>query len=259
KYPKFDPPSHSASSDHVTFTRSDYGDEGDERELAMWAPLFYLPSMRSIRAEYVRAGEDTFHYPGRCWGIEELVFQDLEVNLTSLDSYLKDIKNLRHFQWNEHTCSTGSQRIIPRSIAQKLLEYASHSLQYLEMSNTTYSAQSRRFLVGSLKGFLNLKTIYLEGFLLIEDAHTRLSDMLPRSTVHVRLLPTCFPEVFGVDSRLAPAILRNSLVNIAELLPNFNRFEILCGVNLHKIKGTTIIKECREAGLEISDQHEVLN
>lgn len=141
--------------------------------------------------------------------------------------------------------------------------YASHSLQYLEISNNTCSVQGGRCLVGSLKGFLNPRTICLESFMFVDPVRAGpfcgLSDMLPRSTVHVRLLETFVPEVHGVGIDTAVAILHNLHVNIAELLPNLNRVEILCGIDLYQIKGTVIAKECREAGLEISDQYGALN
>ncbi|KAL8644487.1 MAG: hypothetical protein Q9226_007739 [Calogaya cf. arnoldii] len=261
---------------HITFTRSDEGAAGDEWELAIWAPLFYLPSIRSVRAEYLTVGGERFHFPGFCSRIENLVFQSSEVDSTSLNTYLKDIKNLRHFEFHDDKSSTGGLRITPRSIVQKLSAYASHSLQYLEMSEYNFSAQGRRCLVGSLKGFLDLKTIYLEGFMLIEHFDTKkrtissantatagpscsLSDILPRCIVHVQLLPTDALEVHGVGCDLALAILHDLHVNIAEFLPNLKRIEIFCGVDLHKIKETAIVRKCREAGLEVWDQGGVLN
>ncbi|KAL8834475.1 MAG: hypothetical protein Q9176_007471 [Flavoplaca citrina] len=259
----------------VHFTRSDQGMEGDLWDLEMWSPLFYLPSVRSVSAEYVRAGDAIFNYPGVNSAIEQLVFKDCELNVQSFDTYLKDIKHLRHFE-SHHQESSQSN---PRMIVQKLQKYASHSLQYLKISDTSQNADHAgdgRFFVGSLKAFQNLKTISLEGFMFIEPSvpekdvasktgsapagrYCNLTDVLPTSAVDVYFLPRYADEVPGVDSVAALAMLQKLQGSKAEFLPYLKSIAILCDVGLHKIKCSAVMKSCRDAGVEVSDELEILN
>ncbi|KAL9036227.1 MAG: hypothetical protein Q9180_004421 [Flavoplaca navasiana] len=236
---------------HVHFTRSDQGMEGDLWDLEMWAPLFYLPSVRSVRAEYIRASDGIFNFFRVDSAIEQLVFKDCEVNNQSFDTYLKDIKHLRHFE-SQHQESSQSN---PRMIVQKLEKYASHSLQYLKISDTSQNAEHAgdgRFFVGSLKAFQNLKTISLEGFMLIEPSipekdvasktgsapagrYCNLTDMLPRCAVDVCFLPRYADEVLRVDSVAALAMLQNLQGSIPEFY--LKSIAFTCDVDLHQIKG----------------------
>ncbi|KAL8673680.1 MAG: hypothetical protein Q9168_001895 [Polycauliona sp. 1 TL-2023] len=259
---------------HITFTRSDQGGEGDDWELAMWAPLFYLPSLRSVRADYVRASSETFHGPGHRSAIERLYFQSPDIDGPSLNTYLKDVKDLRHFELRDMDYSA---HVRPRMLTQTLLAYAAHSLQYLEIrvpSQTARTIMGGAFFIGSLKGFRSLKTICLEAFTFIEpldpnlkDVRTlnhvpagrscTLIDVLPRSAVHVRLLP-CYDVSLGIDKLSAAGILKG-LHAKAELLPNLERIEFLCGISLDQMTESAAAKGCREVGIELFDQHGRLN
>lgn len=55
----------------VVFTRSDEATGGDTYGLEAWAPFWYLPSMRSVHAEYINPS-DNWNYSGFESSIEEL-------------------------------------------------------------------------------------------------------------------------------------------------------------------------------------------
>ncbi|KAL8991785.1 MAG: hypothetical protein Q9169_007654 [Polycauliona sp. 2 TL-2023] len=264
---------------HITFTRSDQGMHGDQWDLAMWAPLFYLPSIRSVRAEYVRASTETFHYPEQRSAIAKLVFEDPEIDMISLNTYVKDIKSLRHFEVQDIQRARQSRELRPRLVAETLLAYAAHSLQYLKIRNTSQTAQSVHdgaFFIGSLQAFRSLRTLCLEAFMFIESIgqeegtvlaaegptagrYCSLINVLPKSAVHICLLPQYGRDAFGVDRSLAGTLLEDLPGRRAELLPNLRWIEFLCGIELDRLKGSVVAKKCSEVGIELSDQHGCLN
>ncbi|KAI4230244.1 MAG: hypothetical protein L6R36_000209 [Xanthoria steineri] len=253
----------------VKFT---HGRHGISRNLSMWAPLFYLPSLRSVGAYSVRAKEDTWNYSGFRSDIEKLKFIHSDIDIKSLDNYLKDIKDLQHFQFHH---SRRSDRISLQLFVQKLAMYASHSLRSLDIrgsSITDHPARSGGFFIGSLKAFQNLATICLESSMFIEpvdarkdpvsNAHDagegwpcRLIDMLPKSSVVVR----CYSRDSELISDLAVAMLQDLPERRAELLPNLKRIAFLCGGGLGHMKGSVLAKACREIGVKLEGQKGALN
>ncbi|KAI4096586.1 MAG: hypothetical protein LQ339_006953 [Xanthoria mediterranea] len=243
---------------------------GISRNLSMWAPLFYLPSLRSVGAYSVTAKEDTWDYSGFRSDIEKLKFINSDIDIKSLDNYLKDIKDLQHFQFHHNR---RSDRISLQLFVQKLAMYASHSLRYLDIrgsSITDHPARSGGFFIGSLKAFQNLRTICLESSMFIEPvdakkdpvsyAYTagrpcRLIEMLPKSAVVVR----CYSRDSELISDLAVDMLQDLPDSRAELLPNLKRIAFLYGNNLGHMKGSVLAKACREIGVKLEDQKGALN
>lgn len=253
----------------VSFTHVQHG---TSRSLFMWAPLFYLPSLRSVGAYFVRAKEDTWNYSGFRSDIEKLKFIDSDIDIKSLDTYLKDIKNLQHFQFHHNR---RSRSFSLQLFVQKLAMYTSHSLRYLDIrgsSITDHPARSGDFFIGSLKAFQNLTTICLETSMFIEPVDAkknpvsnaydagegrpcRLIDMLPKSSVVVR----CYSRDSELISDLAVAMLQDLPERRAELLPNLKCIAFLCGGGLGHMKGSVLAKACREIGVKLEGQKGALN
>ncbi|KAI4229561.1 MAG: hypothetical protein LQ349_006374 [Xanthoria aureola] len=253
----------------VNFTHDPHG---ISRSLSMWAPLFYLPSLRSVGAYSVRAKEDTWNYSGFRSDIEKLKFINSDIDNQSFDTYLKDIKDLQHFRFHHNR---RSDRISLQLFVQKLAMYASHSLRSLDIrgsSITDHPARSGDFFIGSLKEFQKLTTICLESSMFIEPVDAkkdpvsnaydagegrpcRLIDMLPKSAVVVR----CYSRDGELVSDLAVAMLQDLPERRAELLPNLKRIAFLCGDGLGHMKGSVLAKACREIGVKLEDQKRALN
>lgn len=83
----------------MTFPRSDEGGNGDNWDLGMHAPIFYLPSMRTIRASHLTGIRDEWSYPGLRSNIETFEMCSSKINIKSFDHYLKDITHLREFRY----------------------------------------------------------------------------------------------------------------------------------------------------------------
>ncbi|KAL8787425.1 MAG: hypothetical protein Q9213_002202 [Squamulea squamosa] len=255
---------------HVTFTRSARVMMDDEWNLSTWAPLFYLPSMRSVRAEYVIADEETWHYPGLRSKVEKLVLLHANVGIGSLDTYLKDIENLQHFEFHYDLSSMDAGYIL-RHVMHKLLVYAGHSLCYLELGGGSIEAQYARaadLFIRSLKSFQCLETIRLESGMFIEPAQPeegtagqvtagyarKLIDLLPKSAIRV-----VFQETTGVGKDLVGSMLHSLPESKVDLLPNLRSITFDSNMSLGELRGSVLLKACKESGVEVSDQHGPLN
>ncbi|KAI4247203.1 MAG: hypothetical protein L6R40_001546 [Gallowayella cf. fulva] len=259
---------------HVTFTRSDCGNVGDNWELEMWAPLFYLPSMRTVRSDHLRAPEEKWNYPRLRSKIEKLIISYPDLGLTSLDTYLRDIENLRCF-----CLSNDHQRFKMREVVQKLLVYARHSLYRLELGTTGYFNESRftsagAGFIGSLQAFEQLKIIHLEGPMFVEPVETEEKvmfsgslKMLGRSCRLIDVLPPSIVSI-TIDLRASTGNLRDEHKAIAmleglpegrkDLLPNLENITFITS-GIARIKSSALLSACKEAGVAIYDWRRELN
>lgn len=256
---------------HLTLTRSDKGRAGDSFGLSMYAPIFYLPSMRSIYAQYIRPW-DIWDFPGFSSNIENLIFHDSEVRAEAFITYLKDTKNLRQFrcQFGVENMFEDYRGFIPSTIMPKLLRCAGHSLRGLELGGDIYSAKLARggaHYIGSLKGFQVLRTIRIQSTMFIEPLEPleilqgnrwlfddtlvtqgrprKLIDMIPSSAVRIR---------FGIETKndVAVAMLHGLPEGKAELLPNLESVEFE-GRDTFKAEDEPLLLACRNASVEIKE------
>lgn len=262
--------------ERVTFTRSDEGVAGDPWDLSMYAPLYYLPSMRFWWAQYICPERETWHFPGLCSSIERLSLNESEVDVISLNTYLKDTKHLRHFRCDVGGSGMHHIACSYRDIVQRLLRYTTHSLRSLELGNDGCRpdlARAGGHFLGSLKAFQALQRIKVQASMFIKpfeklDPGTitvkpgnprKLVDMLPASAIRIVFASESLPEdEYGVDEDVAIAILKD-LPEKRALLPKLENVEFhYKGGDDTEVDGA-LWRACRVAGVEISDELGILN
>ena len=257
---------------HITFTRSDKGILGDSINLARYAALFYFPSVRFIRVEYLRNGREIWNYPAHHSHIEGLDFYDPQTNIESLETYVKDIQSLRHFRYHTEDDFT-LLRFCMEPIVQKLLRYAGHSLRRLDLRDGVYDVDFARAggrFIGSLKAFQVLETVRIGDTMFIESVKTddkliteweaaklgrprQLIDMLPSSIVRI-LIHSDLRGPYLPDPDVAIAMLENLPERKVELLPNLETVDFEYSIVRDEEGELALLRACREAGVEIRSQ-----
>ncbi|MCJ1377154.1 hypothetical protein MMC17_000246 [Xylographa soralifera] len=266
---------------NMTFTRSDEGALVADLNLFIYAPLFYIPSMRSIRADFITPN-DRWSYPGVRSNIEELVLNDADIDADDVESYIENTTSLKHFGchfgWNH--MSNVDPEFKPWKIVQKLRDCARHSLRTLSLGGNEvhrhgYPRQGALF-IGSLRDFPALETIQVACIMCIPppdpvkklrsegnatssnrsaflaDRPLKLVDMFPPSTIRI---------VFGFERSIegdeafnneaAVAMLEDLAESKAERLPNLKSIKFGWIKEIFEREDQALLKACRNAGVEI--------
>ncbi|KAL8931151.1 MAG: hypothetical protein Q9208_000255 [Pyrenodesmia sp. 3 TL-2023] len=266
---------------NITFTRSDKGLTGNIWDLSMHAPFFYIPSVRSVRVEYLTAYQEAWDYPQLHSNIEKLDFYCPDTDIKSFDTYLEAVKNLAEFRYQqnqsaEHFCG---KTVSLADLVGRLAVHAGHSLRHLELSddihNHVYEGSGGLF-IGSLKSFQVLQSIRVEGPMLIKPVESekflllnpdrgrrgnpqRLIDVLPVSLTDITLSSNASTG-HGVNSSVALLMLQDLPARKAELLPNLKIINLefsLAGLKNNAMAGLkksamALLCACEEVGVTVT-------
>ena len=166
-------------------------------------------------------------------------------------------------------------------IVQRLLDCATHTLLTFDVGGDVHNpklALAGGHYIGSLKSFRVLKTIRIGGTMLIEplekeqEIHNgttrvkklgrprRLIDVLPSSTVRIAFTSERLMYAGrGVDEDVAIAMLQGLPEGKSEFLPNLVNVEFEFNPRKDVMVDGKLWRQCRRAGVEITDQKHVLN
>ncbi len=261
---------------NITLTRSDEGASFDKWDLSMHAPLFYTPSMRSIRVEYLRAHEEVWNHPGLRSRLEILDIYRPATDIKSLNTYLGASENLTDFCYDTGIFGGGHFLLI--SLVRSLAVHTSHSLRRLKLGHECFVLPFNRLgglFIGSLRMFQVLQSIQVEGVMLIKPVEAeanltlelddwrpgnpqQLTNMLPASLISLTLRSTA-ESYRSQDMTNAIHMLRDLPARKAEALPNLKVIRLESGFPGLEEDGVMLLRACGEAGVTISDCSGSLN
>lgn len=220
---------------HMTITGSERDETGTTRDLAFYWPFFHLPSLRSLRGQYMNANDNDWSYARLCSYIEELDFDQSFIDHRSFDTYLKDLKNLRKFRYNRvDSIDWGGGDCPLRHLVQSLVQYAGNSLQTLDVSVDVYTSKPAHvgsYFVGTLKALQALEYLIVGGPMFMESANIQPSHpALPNIHIHrlIDLLPPSIVRVdftSGVERRRGTAMLAGLPDSKKEHLPSLKAIQ----------------------------------
>ncbi|KAL8751291.1 MAG: hypothetical protein Q9184_006115 [Pyrenodesmia sp. 2 TL-2023] len=252
---------------NVTFTRSDgvVGEYG--WDLSMHAPFFYIPSMRSVRLEYLRAHAEVWNYPDLHSRIEKLDFYCPDTDIKSMDTYLEAIDDLAEFRYQQ---SQSDERLIGKTVSLadlvgRLAVHAGHSLRRLELSddrNTPVYEGSGGLFIGSLKPFQVLQSVRIEGSMLIKPVESekflllnpvkgrqgtppRLTDVRPASVTNITLSSNASTG-HGLNGTVAILMLQDLPARKAEVLPSLKIVDLEFSLAGLKEKAMVLLRAYQE-------------
>ncbi|KAI4180071.1 MAG: hypothetical protein LQ346_007065 [Caloplaca aetnensis] len=257
----------------ITLVNLDKESTDDEWNLSMYAPLFYTPSVRSIRVEFLTSHEEVWSYPGLRSRVEKLDFFRPMTDIKSMDTYLGAVANLANFRYlSGYVNASEGYDLLLRHLVRLLAVHASHSLRHLELTKA-HAVCSRDLFVGSLRTFQVLQSIKIEVAMLIKPLETeethqvhrgrpgctqQLADMLPASLMCLTLCSSWKPYR-PQDMTDAIQMLRDLPARKIEALPNLKVISLDCTCLRLKEDEMALLRACEEAGVTISDCRGALN
>ena len=244
----------------------------DNVSLSTFAPLFYFPSMRVFRADYLRANEDSWTYPGVLSHINRLEFYMSTINDKDLKTCLKATQDLMHFEYvGDCDVLYGQSRPPIRELTQTVLEQVGYTLRYLDIqcwADHYNLCRAGGHFVGFLKAFRVLETVQVGGSMFVEPVETtdrifadpvstrkgrtrRLIDILPPSVVRITFNSEIGFPGSGIEGDVA-TMLQSLPESKADLLPHLE----LVTFDLNEPEETIIIDSellhnCDKAGVKI--------
>ncbi|KAL8896159.1 MAG: hypothetical protein Q9207_007846 [Kuettlingeria erythrocarpa] len=260
---------------NITLVNSDEGSTTDECSLSIHPPLFYLPSVRSMRIKYLSAYEEVWNYPAPHSRIEMLEFFHARSDIKSMDNYLGAVMNLANFRY----FSGCHDPLLMEPLVQSLAVHAGHSLRHLELRKK-FTFGFGELFAGSLRTFQVLQSIKLEIAMLIKPFETKeayqgyegspsypqqLVDMLPASLMYLTLCSTSklhySPSMTDAFQDMTDAIqmLRDLPARKAKALPNLKGISLDFSFPRLGEDEMTLLRACGEAGVTISDRSGALN
>ena len=259
----------------LSITRSDQGSHGDDWDISMYAPLFYLPSMQSISVGYLRTAGELWSYSGHHSCLKRLSLQSANMDLQSFETYTKDIENLHELRLSlKATSGIHGPNLLPVGQAiQALLSSAGHSLRHLEVGTAKctpprYSANYP--YTGSLRGFQVLETVKIPAYMLIaplqrsEDLGTasldhpsRLIDYFPPSLVRITFTGN-LSRLPGLKLISNTQIIIDMLQELpetkSEFLPLLESVVFEYIVSSFRYRDLDLLRQCREVGVIVADR-----
>lgn len=255
---------------NITLTRRSL--DADVWDLSMHAPFFYIPSVRSVRVEYLRAYREAWNYLELHSNIEKLEFYCPDADIKSFDTYLEAVDNLAEFRYQQdQSIEPFGKTVSLADLVGRLAVHAGHSLRHLELSddvhNHVYEGSGGLF-IGSLQPFQALQSIRIEGPMLIKPVETekflllnpdqgrrgnpqRLIDVLPASLTDVTLSSNASTG-HGVNSSVAILMLQDLPARRVEVLPRLKIVNLEFSLAGLKKSTMALLRACEEVGVAIT-------